>query len=92
MKWGNQTHWDGEEPLDKWLERESAAKEKVEAPTCPHCGHIHSEWWEFSGLDDYEVEDYEIHCHSCCEKFLVNKETQIRFESRKVTDDQNQER
>jgi transposase-like protein len=84
VKWGNQIHWDGKESIDAWLERELEASEKVENPTCPYCGEIHREWWEFSGLRHYyQVQDYEIQCHSCGETFLVDKQTQVRFESRK---------
>lgn len=85
MKWGNLTHWDsGRETVDQWLEREHKAKEEVEHPTCPYCHYIHHEWWDFSGLSDYQVEDYEMQCHSCEKKFLCDKETQVRFETKKI--------
>lgn len=85
MRFGNLTNWDAKnESIDQWLEREHLATERAENPTCPHCEHIHHEWWEYSGLSDYEVEDHQIECRNCDQPFLVDKDTRIRFECRKV--------
>lgn len=85
MKFGLVTDWDSKnETIDQWLKRESEARKLVENPTCPYCGNIHEEWHAFSGLQDYEVDDYEVQCHDCNKKFLVNKDTQVRFESKKI--------
>ncbi len=83
MRFDNLTQWDPKtETIDEWLARERKAKELVENPSCPHCHYSHEEWWEFSGLSDYEVEGYEMQCHSCNNKFLCDKETRVRFETR----------
>ena len=84
MRHGNQTKWNADiETIDEWLVRERKASAKVESPTCPYCDFTHEEWWEFSGLaSDYDVTDYEIHCHSCSKEFLVDKETSVRFEGK----------
>lgn len=85
MKFGLVTDWDSKnESIDQWLKREREAKKLVENPTCPYCLSIHEEWYEFLGLQDFEVDDYEIQCHDCNKKFLVNKNTQVRFESKKI--------
>ena len=84
MNFENIFHWDSEiETIDQWLAREREAKEKVKNPCCPYCGRIEDEWYEFMGLKDYEVDSYEMKCGKCDETYLVNKETRIRFESRK---------
>ncbi len=88
MSWGNQTHWRaGDETIDQWLEREQKASRLVENPTCPHCDHVHEEWHFKTPLveEGYlePVDDAEIECDSCDQKFIVTKETRVRFECRK---------
>ncbi len=85
MKWGNQSHWNAsKETIDEWLERENKAQDRAENIVCPHCDHIDREWYEYHSLKDWECEDVEIDCCSCSKKFLVSKETQVRFESKKL--------
>jgi hypothetical protein len=85
VNFGNVTHWDGKEDLDSWLKREGKERDKVENPTCPYCGNIHEEWFDISGLNhDWEVDNYELDCWSCNKKFLVDKQTKVRFESKKI--------
>ncbi len=84
MKFGLQTHWDDKnESIDSWLNRERKACDLVENPTCPWCERVHRDWWEISGLSDWDVDDYEMDCDDCGNKFLVKKGTQVRFEVRK---------
>lgn len=69
--------------LTQRLFGEQTAKEKVQNPCCPYCGYVEFDWTELMGLQDYEVDSYEMKCHKCDETYLVDKETRVRFESRK---------
>lgn len=44
---------------------------------CPHCQHIHTEWYEYIDDDDESIEDFE--CQSCDAKFDVTVHRSIKF-------------
>jgi hypothetical protein len=87
MRWGNQTHWDSnKETIEEWLERESHAQEAVENPQCPHCHYINFDFILDQPIHEWHFNDRKMTCGSCGQLFLCTMETQIRFETKKISE------
>lgn len=42
-------------------------------PVCPHCGHQHTDAWEWRHDDDY------VDCESCGQEFAYSREIDVHY-------------
>lgn len=50
---------------------------------CPHCEHVHEDFWEYIGVEEAEGE-FKMECEDCGEGFVVNFSTTVNFNTSKM--------